>query len=138
VLRLCKRRDCTLSNHAAGAEISKPFFCSKLVFTREFTESKGLTSESVQYIENDVEQARLAAEAEIEKRNKELQVYREQLAKLEANIHLSEVLAAGGSAGLSSQAIQKDPLQSQLDELMQARNQVFAHLRSPACYFLCS
>jgi hypothetical protein len=91
-----------------------------LVFSREFTASAGLSSESTRYIEKDVEDARIAAEAEISQRNQSLQEYREKLAKLEANIHLAEVLAAGGSAGLSSDVVHKDPLQSQLDELMQA------------------
>ncbi len=90
------------------------------MFSREFTASAGLSSESARYIEKDVEDARIAAEAEIVKRNQSLLEYREKLAKLEANIHLAEVLAAGGSAGLSSDVVQKDPLQSQLDELMQA------------------
>jgi hypothetical protein len=92
-----------------------------LVFSREFTASTGLSSDSTRYIETDLENARRAAEVEIEKRNEDLKGYREKLAKLEANIHLAEVLAAGGSAGLSSEVVHKDPLQSQLDELMQAR-----------------
>ena len=68
----------------------------------------------------EIDDARQAADEEITKRNASLKDYREKLAKLEADIHLAEVLSGGGGAAGSS-GVQKDPLQAQLDSLMQVR-----------------
>lgn len=71
-------------------------------------------------MQKEIDDARRSADDEIVKRNAGLKEYREKLAKLDADIHLAELMSGGGGAeSVAAAATQKDPLQSQLDSLMQ-------------------
>jgi hypothetical protein len=93
-----------------------------LLFSRQLTTTKSLTSESADYVQKEIDDAQRSADEEITKRNVALKEYREKLAKLDADIHLAELMSGGGGGESAAAAAgQKDPLQAQLDNLMQAK-----------------